>query len=170
MSDKDEKCFVEEQYFNYKTRMEVVNQIDYPYRIKEPDTVRGSLEYFEGWAKELCALGWEGVFAVHASHVYQPGRRVNTAVKIKARPTADLRCIQVLEGEGKYAGMIGSLRLRDSEGREVDVGSGLSDADRDPANTVKFLAAIIEIKYEQILDTYIQPTFERIREDKNCPD
>ena len=63
---------------------------------------------------------------------------------------ADLLCIGTTEGEGKYSKEIGALILRDKKGREVAVGSGLSDYDRslDPLN---FIGKVIEIGYEQII-------------------
>lgn len=116
-------------------------------------------------AQQLIQLGFEGAIIKHKSHVYQPGKRVNTVIKLKYRKTADLECIGIVEGEGKYAGMIGALLLRDELNRVVSVGSGLDDAQRAlPINT--YLGKTIEISYEQILDTYVQPTFVCIRDDK----
>ncbi|HED1699291.1 TPA: ATP-dependent DNA ligase [Campylobacter jejuni] len=109
--------------------------------------------------------GMEGIYAKLSTHMYIEGKRVKTAIKIKPRYTADLLCIGVELGNGKYDGMIGSLILKDSKGREVQVGSGLDDNLRSKAPGY-FINKVIEIKYEQILDTYIQPTFERIRDDK----
>ena len=71
----------------------------------------------------------------------------------------------ITEGEGKYKGMIGSLVLQDASGRIVSVGSGLSDAYRSKAS-IAYIGKVIEIEYEQILDTYIQPTFVTVRLDK----
>ena len=96
---------------------------------------------------------------------YHVGKRVNHSIKLKYRPTADLLCIDVEQGEGKYTGMIGSLVLQDMTGRVVKVGSGLSDFDRTMLSG-HFINSIIEIEYEQIMDTYIQPTFIRVRDDK----
>jgi ATP-dependent DNA ligase len=114
-----------------------------------------------GFIKE----GYEGLYLKHESHVYEPGKRVNTAIKLKSRATADLLCIDVEAGEGKYSEMIGALILQDSKGRIVKVGSGLSDEDR-AMSPDWFLGKVVEIEYEQILDTYIQPTFITVRNDK----
>ncbi|MGE4420562.1 MAG: hypothetical protein AB7D38_12145 [Sulfurimonas sp.] len=116
------------------------------------------------YAKKLIATGYEGAVAKHINHVYKAGK-VNTAIKIKERPTADLLCTGVIPGVGKYAGKIGSLLLKDSTGREVAVGSGLSDVFRNFA-AKHFIGKVVEIEYEQILNTYIQPTFVRVREKK----
>ena len=124
-----------------------------------------SLDRAKEIARMAVAQGYEGIYCKQSTHKYIPGKRVNEAIKIKFRPTADLRCIDVCDGEGKYSGLIGSLVLADKSGRTVQVGSGLSDWDRSQAPDY-FLGKVVEIEYEQILDTYIQPTFVRIRDDK----
>jgi ATP-dependent DNA ligase len=110
--------------------------------------------------------GYEGLYLKHKDHIYEPGKRVNTAIKLKGRKTADLLCLGMEPGEGKYEGMIGSLILIDTKGRVVRVGSGLNDSDRLMAFDLAFKDRVIEIEYEQILDTYIQPTYLRVRNDK----
>lgn len=116
-------------------------------------------------AKVKVKHGFEGLYLKSPGHIYSPGKRVNNAIKLKLRPTADLLCIGVTEGEGKYVGMIGSLVLQDSKGRIVRVGAGLSDVSRDKDGDT-YIGKVIEIEYEQILDTYIQPTYIGIRNDK----
>lgn len=119
--------------------------------------------------KSLVKEGYEGLFIFHETHIDTPverDRRVNTAIKLKSRPTADLLCIDVEAGTGKYVEMIGSLVLKDSLGRIVKVGSGLSDEQRNLDITDYYLGKVIEIEYEQILDTYIQPIFKCVRKEK----
>ena len=116
-------------------------------------------------AKRAVNKGWEGVYARVSTSKLQPGKRVNDCLKIKFRKTVDLLCVGVEPGEGKYTGMIGSLILQDSKGRVVKVGSGLSDTDRTKGSDY-FMNEVIEIEYEQIIGTYIQPTFIAVREDK----
>ena len=113
----------------------------------------------------IIARGWEGTMLVEADSHYHLGKRVNHSIKLKSRLTADLRCIDTELGDGKYANLIGSLTLQDSTGRVVSVGSGLSDADRNYHEDY-YIGKVVEIEYEQILDTYIQPTFIRVREEK----
>ena len=104
--------------------------------------------------------------------LYQPdfkwedtkSRRVDLC-KYKKRRTADLLCIGTTEGEGKYEGQLGSLVLRDNSGRVCNVGSGLDDDDR---LLDDWIDKVIEIEFEQIIDTYIQPTFIRVRDDKDA--
>jgi len=117
------------------------------------------------YAKTLVNNGWEGIMLHRPHATYQLGKRVNYCVKLKYRKTADLKCIAVEPGEGKYTGMIGALLLQDSRGRRVSVGSGLTDGMRSYSDDY-FLSQVIEIEYEQIMATYIQPTFLCKREDK----
>jgi len=137
--------------------------------LEEIETTYLTLEDAISHAEDLVKYGWEGVMIKHVDHMYRPGKRVNDCMKIKFRNTADLLCTGINEGEGKYEGMIGSLSLMNAAGIEVDVGSGLTDQLRSmPWN--HFIGKIIEIEYEQILDTYIQPTFIAVRDDKKESD
>lgn len=117
------------------------------------------------YTKKLVNQGYEGCMLVEVTSLYNIGKRVNHSIKLKYRKTADLLCIGCTDGEGKYYGKIGSLILQDSLGRTVNVGSGLNDIDRNKPTT-DFIDKVIEISYEQIIDTYIQPTFVTIRLDK----
>lgn len=114
-------------------------------------------------AAKLCS---EGIMLKHKNHVQKLASRVNTAIKIKRRQTADLLCIDTIEGNGKYTGQIGSLVLKDSRDNIVKVGSGLSDSDRQ-RSPESFKNKVVEISYDSFKDTYLQPVFVRIREDKS---
>lgn len=128
-----------------------------------------TIEQAKELAHSVVKNGFEGIYCKQMNHTYEPGKRLNTAIKIKFRPTADLHCIDVTEGTGKYSGMIGSLVLKDRSGRVVQVGSGLSDYER-MQNPDYFIGKVIEVEYEQLLATYIQPTFVGVRDDKTIED
>ena len=104
--------------------------------------------------------GYEGVMSIQPKWKWShhKTRRTISFGKYKKRPTVDLLCIGVNDGTGKYVGVIGSLKLQDSKGRIVDVGSGMSDDDRELCPS-EFIGQVVEVFYEQIVDTYIQPTF-----------
>jgi ATP-dependent DNA ligase len=120
----------------------------------------------EMFLDKVTKAGYEGIVSVDYFHKWKAtSSRRWEAIKWKKRPTADLLCVGVKEGEGKYDGMIGSLLLTDKEGLSVYVGSGLTDEDRLKAPE-HFINKVVEIEYEQKMDTYIQPTFIRIRDDK----
>lgn len=155
--------------YPFKVRKQFLNLINFGTNIEPVSDFEKSFNLNNIKVKPFIDEGYEGLFLKHKSHMYEPGKRVNLAIKLKLRPTADLLCIGYEEGTGKYSGMIGSLILVDSYGREVNVGSGLSDYERNK-NFEYFKNKIVEIEYEQIIDTYIQPTFIRVREDKTKGD
>ena len=118
-------------------------------------TLDEAQEILAQWVKQ----GYEGIMLKSPDWVWKDTTsRTVDLMKWKARPTADLFCIRTNPGEDKYEGLIGSLLLQDSMGRLVSVGSGMSDEDRarDPEY---FIGKVVEVEYEQILDTYVQATF-----------
>jgi DNA ligase-1 len=155
---------------SFERRLDILKTLKLPKQIELVEFKLMTLsEAKRRWLGDITSHGYEGLYLKDRNHLYIPGKRVNTAIKLKKRPTIDLKCVDILEGDGKYAGMIGSLVLIDKEGRVVNVGSGLQDWERQLPKKY-FIGKIIEIEYEQILDTYIQPTYIRIREDKNETD
>ncbi len=117
----------------------------------------------EAYMKVVTDLGYEGIMMKDPYWLWRDtNSRTTDFMKYKKRPTADLLCIRTEPGQGKYTDMIGALVLVDSVGREVSVGAGLSDSDR----RGDYIGKVIEIEYEQILSTYIQPVFIAIREKK----
>lgn len=155
----------------YETRLENAIMLLKPDFIRVISYIFVSGEVIETMTKSQVSKGWEGCMFVESTSYYSVGKRVNYVIKNKLRPTADLLCIGTEAGEvgSKYEGMIGSLLLQDSTGRQVLVGSGLSD-DYRHLSPGFFIGKVVEIHYEQIMDTYIQPTFSDIREFKHRRD
>jgi len=128
------------------------------------------------YLEEIVHMGYEGVMCIYPAWRWENTKsRTVDFCKYKKRPTVDLYCIGYTEGTGKYEGLIGSLKLQDKSGRIVDVGSGMSDNDRH-LHPNYFVGQVVEMFYEQIVDTYIQPTFGDeyegvlVREDKTIDD
>lgn len=156
----------------YENRLEVASLLHYPEQISKITYKTFTGDQAKKYSKNLVNLGWEGVMCIDPKSKYQAGKRVNYSVKLKYRKTADLLCIDVVAGElgSKYEYSIGALVLQDSEGRVVSVGSGLDDKDRKPRLADYYIGKIIEIEYEQIMDTYIQPVYVQVRLDKQKAD
>jgi len=128
-----------------------------------------SIEELEVMLSRVVKQGYEGLMLKQCGWKWKDTKsRTVSICKYKKRPTADLLCIGTTEGEGKYVGMVGAVVLKDSSGRIVNVGSGLSDFDRSVAT--EYVGQVIEIEYEQIMDTYIQPTVVQLRPDKSEKD
>ncbi len=82
--------------------------------------------------------GGEGLMLRQPESAYEPGRSP-TLLKVKPYDDAEATVIAHEPGKGKFAGKLGSLRVRTDDGREFAIGSGLSDADREsppPVGTV----------------------------------
>lgn len=150
-------------------RLTLLRGLHLPYYMDIVDRTIMTGSEAKQFAKQKVREGWEGAMCISLDEDYKIGKRVNYSVKLKYRKTADLLCIDIVGGEGKYTGQIGSLVLQDKKGRIVAVGSGLDDTDR-VRNYDYFLNKVIEIEYEQIMDTYIQPVVVCVRDDKTTED
>lgn len=124
---------------------------------------------------KLLGLGYEGLILKSDHHKYTFKKNDNW-IKLKAEEPADLLCVGVNPGSGKYEGMIGSLQLQGTVNGKfvtVDCGSGMTDYDRSrPANT--YVGKTIEITYNDVvMDTSTNkwslfiPVYQSVREDKS---
>lgn len=117
--------------------------------------------------------GEEGAIIKTAKSVWED-RRSKNMVKMKAEETADLLCISVEEGSGKYKGMIGNLVCITSCGKLITgVGTGLKDEDRARDQT-DFIGKIIEVGYNEVISSkgkdsksLFLPVYKQVRYDKN---
>jgi ATP-dependent DNA ligase len=112
--------------------------------------------------------GFEGLVVKQANDKYQ-FKRSKQWLRFKQSLTADLKCIDVLGGTGKYTGMIGALVLKGIvEGKmvTVSVGSGLTDYDR--AQPIEaYLNKTIEVVYNTTSEnSLLLPRFSCVRFDK----
>jgi DNA ligase-1 len=105
----------------------------------------------------------EGVMLNKANAYYQTGRTDNIK---KLKPFTDKEAIVVkhLTGKGKYKNMMGSLLVKDKNGREFKIGSGFSDQQR--LHPPK-IGDIISYRYTGTTKTGLPrfPVFIRIRTD-----
>ena len=173
--DKQQDIFVVLDLVNadhmmFKERLDIIRELfTYSEWFMVPEHILTDLNEGINLSQKIYRDGYEGVMLKHSNHIYQSGKRTNDIIKIKPRQTADLLCIGFRDGEGKYEGMIGSLILKDIKGRQVQVGSGLSDFRRG-LSPEYFIGQVVEIEYERIDTTYIQPTYVRVRDDKQPKD
>lgn len=61
---------------------------------------------------------------------YVTGRRPEL-LKLKPWQDDEAMVIAHVPGQGRHAGRLGALRVRDPQGREFSLGSGLTDAERE---------------------------------------
>ena len=123
---------------------------------------------------EVTSQDEEGLMLNLVSGVYRFGKRSSELLKVKAMHTCDLKCIDVQEGEGKYANTLGRI-LCLYKGHVLKVGSGFSDEQREYywKHKDKIKMHIVEVQYfeesnnEQGGLSLRFPVFKRIRDDKN---
>ncbi len=129
----------------------------------------------------ITAAGGEGLIINNGGAPYEK-KRTSSLLKVKQSQTMDLRVIDIEEGRGKYAGMIGALKCQavTDDGREIitDVGTGFSDAARREwyENPAEIVGKIVETRYFEIqqgengqaANTFSLrfPRFLRVRTDK----
>ena len=132
-----------------------------------------NLEEVQEIFQQHLARGEEGIIVKNMVMPWE-NKRSKQQLKFKAERSADLLCTGVQEGSGKYAGMIGALKLTTSDGKiECSCGSGLTDADRKKAPS-EYLGKIIEIvfnekiqsKGDKVMSLFL-PIFQGVRFDKS---
>jgi DNA ligase-1 len=79
--------------------------------------------------REVVKAGGEGLMLHRADAPDVIGR---SDVLLKVKPWEDAEAVVIAHqpGKGKYAGLLGALRVRTPDGREFDLGTGFSDAQR----------------------------------------
>jgi ATP-dependent DNA ligase len=168
----------------YFDRVAVLNErMDQVYNVQEDHIISilttetvGSYSECEEIFNEALAAGEEGVIVKNGDSPWED-KRSKYQVKMKAELEADLLVESIIEGSGKYEGLVGSLSCTTKDGNlKVNVGSGLSDEDRkkDPA---EYIGKIISVKYnEKIKDknsehwSLFLPIFQELRLDKSEAD
>lgn len=102
------------------------------------------------------SLGGEGLMLHQISGDYL-GRRSNQLLKLKSYADAEAVVLGVLEGKGKYQGMMGALWVKNSDGKIFKIGSGFSESER---RYPPQIGAILTYRYNGVTDRGI-PKFAR---------
>lgn len=113
--------------------------------------------------------GYEGGIVKNGKGLYR-FRRHRDWMKLKEVNEVDLVVESLIQGEGKYYGMLGAAVVR-YHGKKVNIGTGFSNTERelywkDPTLLVH---KVIEVHYHQETPdgSLRHPRFHRIREDKS---
>ena len=124
---------------------------------------------------EIMEQDQEGLMLNTLTGKYAFGKRSKDLLKVKKMQTCDIRCIELEEGEGKYAGTLGKI-VCDYKGYTLRVGSGFTDEQRDLYwnDPALIKNQIVEIQYfEESKDKKTEelslrfPVFKGVRTDKN---
>lgn len=133
---------------------------------------RATPEEFMWYYNRFLDQGYEGAMVKDPMGLYR-FRKHKDWIKIKPAEDLDLRVESLVQGEGKYFGMLGAAIVK-YKGKRVSVGSGFSDEQRQQfwANPNSIKGKIIEVRFhEETPDGSLRhPRFIKIREDKTLPD
>lgn len=128
-------------------------------------SVADALEY----EKECIQNRYEGAMLL-PDIPYYLGKKSNKLLKLKTFQSMDCTVVSVYEGEGRNAGRMGGLTVKQENGLLCDVGSGWNDEDRDYIwnNQSEFLGRTLEVSYQELTPHNIMqfPTVIRWRSDK----
>lgn len=105
----------------------------------------------------------EGLMLHHQSSIYLNGRS-NRLLKLKPLDDAEATVIAYRAGKGKYQGLLGSLRVRNDQGRVFYIGSGftLEQRKNPPA-----ISSRVTYQYQGLTKNGVPrfPVFLRVREE-----
>ncbi len=135
------------------SRLKLIKQIEI-YNKKEVQT----------YLKKVINLGGEGIVLRNPEQDYFTGR-TKQALKYKLFDDAECRVISIVEGKGKYKGVMGSIRCNYKD-KIIKIGSGFSDKER---KSPPIIGTLISFKYYGLtrLGNPKYPVFLRIRRDEN---
>jgi len=94
------------------------------------------------------ALGGEGLMLRQPGSPYVVGRST-TLLKVKTFQDAEARVVGHAPGAGRHKGRVGALIVELAGGTRFNVGTGLSDAERDAPPK---LGAVITFRYQELSD------------------
>ena len=161
----------------YSTRFAKLQWLDLPEKIHlvehiVVDTLDAANIIFE----EYLSKGQEGIILKDPKGIWED-KRAKHQIKFKGELECDLKIVDVEDGTGKYAGMLGALVCESSDGIvKVNVGSGFNDVQRKSLTKKDLLGKIVAVKYNARIknklgdESLFLPIFIEVREDKNIAD
>ncbi|HEY4059938.1 MAG TPA: DNA ligase [Kofleriaceae bacterium] len=125
------------------------------------------LEHLRGELARVEALGGEGLMMRQPSSKYEIGRSW-TLRKVKTFHDAEARVTAHVRGTGKHSGRLGSLQCQMPNGTTFNVGTGLSDDER---NNPPPVGAIITYRYQELSNDGVPrfPSYVGVRDDVAWP-
>lgn len=182
-------CLLYDEFVNgssklkYKDRHNILNTVIEYIDTDAREDIRAVPIFYQGTDqseidKQLAiadGLGYEGLM-LNRDAIYEC-KRVNSLVKIKSFKTSDLRIVDAIEGDGKYAGALGSVVV-EYKNNTVNVGSGFTDEQRKKYWAIKdeLIGKIAQVQYKEASknkDTRLEslqfPVFVSLRLDKAEP-
>jgi len=113
---------------------------------------------------EVVEAGGEGLMLHHQAALYVHGRS-DSLLKLKLYHDAEATLIAYKPGKGKFSGMLGSIKVRDDQGREFYIGSGFTNQQRKQPPSLR---SRITYRYQGLTRHGLPrfPVFLRVRNEK----
>lgn len=129
-----------------------------------PQTRVVSQDALQQQLNEIVKSGGEGLMLHRADAIWQSGR---SDVLLKFKPHFDDEAVVIAYevGQGKYRGQLGALLVRTKEGRELRLGTGLSDQLR---KNPPAIGSTVTFRYRDTTNTGLPKfaSFLRVREEE----
>lgn len=134
-----------------------------PYAGVHPQEKVKSLEHVKEALSKVEALGGEGLMLREPGSLYEVGRSM-TLLKVKSFSDDEATVIGYQKGKGRHKGRTGALMVRLDNGKEFEIGGGLSDAEREDPPA---LNSTVTFRYQGLTDGGIPrfPVYVGVRED-----
>jgi DNA ligase-1 len=100
-------------------------------------------QQLEIFLEEVTSHKGEGVVVRNPSTLYETGR-LSSALKVKKYFDTECRVLKILSGKGKYQDKMGSVLCQTDNGKQLRIGSGFKDKDR---NIPPAIGSEITFKY-----------------------
>jgi len=92
-------------------------------------------QHLENFLEEVTSHKGEGVVVRNPNTLYETGR-LSSALKVKKYFDTECQVLKILPGKGKYQGKMGSVLCQTADGRQLKIGSGFKDKDRNNPPTI----------------------------------
>ena len=142
----------------YKLTEQYVSQLDHPSVRLAPILSIGGHEEVQRvaesiWKRRSANTSDEGAIGKRIDAPYSEGKRNKDIIKVKSEVTLDLHVVGMEEGQGKYAGTLGKLLVKNKAGITNGV-SGMTDEERDMwwDYPELIMNKVVEVQAMQILE------------------
>ena len=125
-----------------------------------PQTLCTGVEHLLARRDRVVAAGGEGVMIRQPRSNYEAGYS-STLLKVKPHSTGEAEVIGHKPGKGRFEGMMGSIRVKTSDGREFSIGSGFSRHERQSPPAI---GSTVSYRYRGLTKNKLPrfPTFLRV--------
>lgn len=156
----------------YEERMKaldkLVEKIDSPYLAAVPRMQLANKDQLQLALEKVEQAGGEGLVIVAPKSRYAAGQRTPDVLKVKRFHDAEGTVFDYEPGKGRHKGSVGALWVRDIEGREFKVGTGLSDKERKNARKLFPPGTVVTYRYFETTPSGKPrfPSFLRVRSEE----